>query len=409
MPALMILYLDILPTELLYYILNFLDTRTILLSFRYVCKRFYILSNDYNQYRLNLNSCGKYDFYRLCRIISPLNIISLLLSDDDKTPGQISLFLSFFNLKHFNYLRSLRLLEIDDLNLNIVMKDISCLTLTSLTIESRASITWTQETLSYLSKILEQSSLKKFTLSIWRFEIYDFTWPNQCRIEYLHLSNRITFEQYCAILEQCIFLRVLVIKDVLWNDINTTISTKYRQLKCLTLEDNRMDIFKLEQFLSLTPTLIYLKVIGMAYLIDSYRWEKVLRIKLPNVDTFEFFFTSWKNVNYNYSDIELLIRPFQTPFWLENKQWIVNCDYIINPTEVILYSIPICKSYFQYHNPSNKISCSNFTETDTNAAMMNNISQLRLNLVRTMYDEAVIQKVRIQRNNFHFINLVRPF
>jgi hypothetical protein len=159
-----------------------------------------------------------------------------------------------------------------------------------------------------------------------------------------------------------------------------------------------MDVFKLEQFLSLTPALIYLKVIGMAYLIDSYRWEKILRIKLPSLDRFEFFFMSWENVNYNFSDIQSLIRPFQTSFWLENKQWMVNCDYIINPMEVMLYSIPICKPSFQYHDPSNKISCSNFTKFHIDQTIMENVSELRINLVKTIHERDTIRKV----NNHNF-------
>ena len=89
-------YLDILPVELLYHILNYLDTTTILLSFRYVCQRFYLISNVYKQYQLNLNSCTKSSFYRFCRVINPLNIISLILSDDDQTPGQIKFISLFF-------------------------------------------------------------------------------------------------------------------------------------------------------------------------------------------------------------------------------------------------------------------------------------------------------------------------
>src|SRR5205085_8856423 len=118
-------------------ILNYLDCDTILLSFRYVCKRFYLITNGYNQYKLNLNSCIKSNFYCYCRIINPLNIISLILSDDDQTPGQISLFLTYFNFKQFNYLRSLTLLEIEDTNLNIISNDLSSLSLISLTIKSR--------------------------------------------------------------------------------------------------------------------------------------------------------------------------------------------------------------------------------------------------------------------------------
>ncbi|UJR25972.1 hypothetical protein I4U23_007320 [Adineta vaga] len=388
----LISYFDNLPVELLYHILNFLDTDTILLSFRYVCTRFYLLSNVYNQYQLNLYSCTKYNFYRFSRIINPVNIITLVLSDDDRTPGQINLFLSFFHLKQFHFLRSLTLLEVEDSNLNLILNDLSSLSLRSLTIQSRTFFTWTNQTLTCLSSILEQTSLKQFTLSIWCFEIYDFLWPYQCQIEYIHISNRITFEQYCTILERCLFLRTFIIKDVLWNDMTTINSIQYRQLKSLTLEDNRMDIFKLEEFLSLTPSLTYLKVIGMAYLMDSYLWEKILRRKLSLLEKFEFFFQSWKDVNYDLSDIESLIRPFQTSFWLENKRWIVNCDYIHNPMEVILYSIPICKPLFQYNDSSNKASCSNFTEILLDDKVMNNVTGLRINLVKSFNQASLTRK-----------------
>jgi len=399
-------YLDRLPVELIFHLLNFLDTQTILLSFRYVCQRFYLISNVYNQYEFNFQSCTKSNFNRFCRILCPENILSLSLSDDDQTPGQISLFLTKFNFKQFENLRSLTLLDIENINLNVILKDLIDLKLNSLTIRSRTLCTWSTETLTCLSTFLEHSSLKQFTLSIWCFEIYEFVWPRQCQIEYLHISNRLTYEQYCSILDRCSMLKTFIVKDVLWNDTSIMQINQYRQLKSLTLEDNRMDIYKLEQFLSLTPTLTYLKVIGMAYLIDSYRWEKILRIKLPNLERFEFFFLSWKNVNYNFSDIESLIRPFQTSFWLENKHWFVNCDYIINPMEVMLYSLPICKSYFQYHDQSNKISCSNTSQFQIDSTMMNQVTELKLNLVKTMFDGDQLRKVnRILLSKYCYLSL----
>lgn len=393
MSALIPSYLAALPVELLYHILTFLDTDTILLSFRYVCRRFYLVSDGYDQCQLNFSACTKYNFYRLCRILNPVNVVSLVLSDDDRTPGQIQLFLSFFQLGHFHSLRSLTLLEVEDSNLNAILHDLSCTSLSALTIQSRTFFTWTNPTLACLASVLERSSLRQFTLSIWCFEIYDFVWPSHCHVEYVHVSNRITFEQYCTILERCSSLRTLIIKDVLWNDTSTIASSHYRQLKSLTIEDNRMDIFKLEQFLSLTPALTYLKVIGMAYLMDSYRWEVIVRTKLPLLDKFEFFLQSWKDVSYNCSDIESLIRPFQTSFWLKSKQWAVNCDYVLHPPEVMLYSVPICKSVFQYHEPSNKISCSNSTELCAAACSMEKISELRVNLSKSVWQNAAERKV----------------
>lgn len=377
-----------LPVELLHLILQSLDSETILLSFRYVCRRFYLITEVFNRYRLDLHACTKANFYRLCRTINPSNILALTLSDDETTPGQIGLFLKHFQLAQFQSLRALTLLAIGDSNLLPLLRDLSHSSLRVLTIKSRTFFTWTTPTLASLSTILEQSSLKQLTFSIWCFEIYDFFWPNQCFVEYLHISNRITFEQYCTILERCLNLQTFIIKDVLWNDPTIIPSVSYQQLKSLTLADNRMDISRLEPFFSLTPSLTYLKVIGMAYLNDTDPWEKILRTQLPHLDRFEFFFLSWKNVNYDIADIQSLIKPYQTSFWLENKRWIVNCDYILQPMEVMLYSLPICHSHFQYYHPSNKISCSNVLKTNLDqSTTMNKVSSLRLNLVKTIIEE----------------------
>lgn len=384
---------DRLPVELLLHILTYLDTETILCSLRYVCQRFYRITNVYNRYELNCQALNKWTFYRYCRIIQPENIYSLNLSDDDQTPGQIALFFSFFHLKQFEHLQKLTLLEIDDIHLNLIAKDLAILPLKSLTIQSQTCSTWSNENLSCLSTILEQSSLKHLTLGIWCFEIYEFLWPNQCSLQYLHISNRLTYEQYCLILDQCFLLEIFIIKDVLWNDTNTIQCNQYRQLKSLTLEDNRMDIFKLERFLLLTPALRYLKVIGMAYLHDCYRWEKILRIKLPYLDRFEFFFLSWRSVDYNLSDMQFLIRPFQTSFWVENKQWIVNCDYNPNPVEMMLYSIPICKPFFQYYDRSKVISCANVKGFQLNQTITKQIAQLKVNLARISSEENSLRKV----------------
>ena len=376
---------DNLPVELLYQILHLLDSSTILLSFRYVCKRFHHLTNVYNRYRLNFHQSSKGNFYRFCRILQPSLVQRLNLSDDHQTPGQIALFLRFFNFNQFTSLRSLSLVEIGDSTLNSILQDLSLPSLQSLTIQSRSLFTWTPSTLSSLSNILQLSSLRSLTLSIWCFEIYDFLWPHQCLIGYLDISSRITFEQYCIILERCPSLTTFMIKDVLWNDPNIVLSESYSHLKSLTLADNRMDISRLEQFLSLTPSLIYLKVIGMAYLDDSHQWERILRTKLSNLERFEFFFLSWKHVNYDLTNIQSFIQPYQTPFWLETKNWLVNCDYILHPAEVMLYTLPICKNDFHYHPYSNKISCTNndkVIRTDYSSTSTNNITTLRINLVK---------------------------
>jgi hypothetical protein len=53
------------------------------------------------------------DFNFVCRRIRPEQVISLILSDDNDTPGQTELFFSRFRLEEFIHLRSLTLIKIE--------------------------------------------------------------------------------------------------------------------------------------------------------------------------------------------------------------------------------------------------------------------------------------------------------
>ncbi|CAF2808808.1 unnamed protein product [Rotaria sp. Silwood2] len=106
--------LDTLPVELIHRIFNSLDEQTIILSLRYVCKRFYTIVNVYDHYKLNFESILKSNFDRICRFIQLENVISLTLSDEHMTPGQIQLFFSLFHIERFTRLCSLTLSDIEE-------------------------------------------------------------------------------------------------------------------------------------------------------------------------------------------------------------------------------------------------------------------------------------------------------
>ena len=73
-------YILTLPVELLHRILDYLDTRSILFSFRPVCKTFYSVTNNYNGLTLNLSDdSSKTPFDHLYRIIPMENVGRLIL------------------------------------------------------------------------------------------------------------------------------------------------------------------------------------------------------------------------------------------------------------------------------------------------------------------------------------------
>jgi hypothetical protein len=117
--------LDTRPFELIYRILDNLDGQWIILSLRHLSKRWdMVLDTYFHQvgYRLNFDRISKTDFDQVCRHIRPENVLSLILSDQSNTPGQIPLFLHLFSIKQFIRLRSLTLLNIEDRHLVLILK-----------------------------------------------------------------------------------------------------------------------------------------------------------------------------------------------------------------------------------------------------------------------------------------------
>ncbi|CAF1414049.1 unnamed protein product [Adineta ricciae] len=98
-----------LPSELLYQILKYLDTYTIIFKFCHVCKRFYEITDDYNQCELNFNSTSYSHMKRILRLIKPENITSLICGGDSYKSSDIELLSSIVNISPLTFLRSITL------------------------------------------------------------------------------------------------------------------------------------------------------------------------------------------------------------------------------------------------------------------------------------------------------------
>jgi hypothetical protein len=66
----------------------------------------------YSNYCVNFKSVTKKEFEFVCQRIIPDQVISLTLSDNELTPGQVELFLSRFQINQFIRLRSLTLIDV---------------------------------------------------------------------------------------------------------------------------------------------------------------------------------------------------------------------------------------------------------------------------------------------------------
>ncbi|CAF0890464.1 unnamed protein product [Rotaria sordida] len=401
--------LDILPVEILHHILDNLDIQTILFSFRYVCKRFDSITTSYNYYNFNFESISKTRFLRICHMIPFEQVVSLTLSNRDKTHGQILLFISLFDINQFLRLRSLTLIRIEANDLKIFLDYTIHSSLISLSIDSQTLNISKNPVLNLLSSTIEHYTLQKLDLNMWPKNMQELQWPVNCTISYLRIQNSITLNQFYIILQHSPCLQTIILKDFNANDTNENISTYLNptpslQLRSLICEGGRIQMDKLEPCLSLTPALVYLKLIGSGNLFnssfDGYRWEHIIKNKLPLLEKFDFFVSVFTHVNFDTSYIEQIISLFQTSFWLDEKHCFVICDYIIYIHKVILYSLPICTSHFVYYSDKNKVSASNFTiNNNNNSIMMDNVKQLDIYLSKVIDTDEIEDVSYLQFRN----------
>jgi hypothetical protein len=174
-------------------------------------------------------------------------------------------------------------------------------------------------------------------------------------------------------------LHTLTIKqsfnEIIKNNIQSfPLSRSFQQLRSLSIEvlDATMD--KLEPFLLLIPSLIYLKLVSLNIKIDGKRWERFIEIHLVNLKKFEFYFVERNVAAQNEINLELITASFRTPFWIENKKWFIICEYYMLSGNIRLYSIPTC-TFFTYYEPKIKT-----TSLSTYPVMLNNDSSIMNNV-----------------------------
>ncbi|CAF1091508.1 unnamed protein product [Adineta ricciae] len=382
-----------LPVEILHHILDYVDTSTIFLSLYDVCTYFQAVVKAYSQYRIDFCSISKLYFHRICRIIQPETILSLTLSDDNRTPGQIKLFLSLFNINQFTRLFSLHFIDIDDKDLYTVLRSSLTSTLTSLRIIWRECHCPSVETLDLLSITLAQLNLHRLELKTASYAITKMVWPRQYTLKHLTLMY-ITHRQYCTILGQTPELQRLTFNHCSMHEVEATIvPTFYELLTSLTLTDSRMSINGLVSILILTPCLTYLKILGLPdafeAVADGSFWEKFIRSNLTHLVQFQFYFTNMYYISYTSRDVQSLVSRFRTSFWLQEKQWFITCDYIDYLNQVMLYTIPLCNPDFTYESEMQKISYStNSNLIHDGSIMTNDVRNLNMTLTKLITSTA---------------------
>ncbi len=255
-----------LPVELLYRIIDYVDVETVFLSLRSVCRRFYAIINNQHRYQLDLRYISKSNFDLVCRLIRPENVISLILSDANETVGQIGLFLNRFDLHTFTRLSSLTLIQVTNSKLRRFLDAIIPCPINSFSIESQDESSSNISIVTLLSSTIEKlNHLRKFELKTKHdTPTKDIQWPVLCLIEDLTIDC-CTSHQLFTILRDLSHLQTLVISKSnlrLPENLTPYSSNVKSSLKSSSLEESLIHFETIQFFLSLTPSLVYLKLTG---------------------------------------------------------------------------------------------------------------------------------------------------
>jgi hypothetical protein len=351
--------------------------------------------NTYNRYVLDFKLICKSNFYILCGLINPENVMSLTLSNNEPTSDQIDLFISLVNIQQFTRLRCLTLLHIDEGQLNLILQRVNLNLLTSLSFNIRK---YDETCVQTTTNLFTQLNLCKLEFGIESKRMSDISWPMNCSIQYLIIREGMTLNNLFRILECSPYLHTLIIRQSFNEMIDLSFSFPicFRQLTSLTIEILNVTIDNLESFLLLTPSLVYLKLVGLNFKINGERWERFIETNLSNLNEFSFYFVERNRIMEPEINPELIIGSFRTPFWIEHKKWFVICEYYPLSRNIRLYSIPICIDFMYYEPKWKIISWSTYPlMMNNNSSMMNHVKSINLISSKELADD-IQQKVSIR-------------
>jgi len=258
------------PNEIIYRIFDNIDINSII-SFSLTCKRFVNCFDNYNNSKLNFESISKRKFDIICHLINPLNVISLILSDNDKTPGQIKLFIKNFKINQLNRLKSLKLIQINENDLENILKNFLNNSLNSLEIEYRQYFTiLNSSTITIFNQILLLKSLQKVNLDMRCYQTDYIQWPQSSNIEDLTLFN-VNLKQFLEIIEKSNKFKSIILRNFLMKDFNCISSKKIslKELKSFEIEQSELFMDKIEYLISFMNEIVYFKLEGFTNIIEK--------------------------------------------------------------------------------------------------------------------------------------------
>ena len=174
-------------------------------------------------------------------------------------------------------------------------------------------------------------------------------------------------------------LKSMSIQHVIWSD-NVYRSYAFEQLICLKL-NNIYSIENIQCIFRLFRNLIRLKHLEFqegVYLdyepINGYQLENLIRQYVPQLRTLKFFFEYV--VIHESMNIAELLASFQTDFWLIEKQWFITFISQVQPLNTLYYyTEPCVRCELKFTNSWTQIT----TAIETNNSNINQLTLYEIN------------------------------
>lgn len=317
-----------------------------------VCKQLDNIAKTYNNWKFIISFALRYNSSQFLALVQLQNVTSITLNEAFHRLLLRSLDLDFIfsDIFKFTRLKSLSLLEIDNLDLDTLLEQIGNSSLIALRIHFRDNQTEDNRRKELLSSAIIKSELKKLDVNNIKYVIESLQSSIPTALNRLTIKT-CTYNEYCKILYTWPSLRAFIMNDCIMSVDNDRLiphSTDFNrpQLAFLTINDCHLKETNLRSMLSLTPCLTYLKLICLQHhgILGSsgYQWENFIQEKLPLLSDFKFYFAYTYSNNYDYCSLESIIACFRTQFWLKTKHWFVAIDYHFVSSRFTVYTVPIC-------------------------------------------------------------------
>ena len=327
--------LEALAAEILYHIFKYLDAYSIFFSIRQVCRRFYQITAGYNQYKLNVDRMTRLDLEKFLRRIKPENIISLILSGD---------YISSYDISRLTRLRSITLGGEKNSNNYESLNQLPLSNLISLRIHSDGY--QRNNASAFISRVITQSAFNHLDLIESNYTISQISWTGPSNTRYVTIKA-CSLTEYQLLLQRLPQLQTFKTLQFIMDQsmITSCTSPSYRQLNSLSIGDSTLSMTDFQQILSLTPSLSTLRLVShrsnnFDSLLNATDWTHLIQTKLSNLKTFHFFFSYNLREANEAKDLDLIVDQFRTLFWLQEKKWIVKCDYFIKARIIHFYTAP---------------------------------------------------------------------